>query len=46
MVGHRGIFKVTENNKTTGYYTHWGAGTVFSGFYRLKNAFDIKKSVS
>jgi hypothetical protein len=44
MVGHRGILKVTENNKTTGYYTHWGAGTVFSGFYRLKNAFDIKEN--
>lgn len=44
MVGHRGIFKVTENSKTTGYYTHWGAGAVFSGFYRLKNAFGIKEN--
>ncbi|TCX53610.1 hypothetical protein [Dehalobacter sp. 14DCB1] len=41
-MGHRGIFKITENNYTTGYYTHWGAGTVFSGFYRLKNAYDIQ----
>ncbi|TWH59324.1 hypothetical protein DesLBE_3699 [Desulfitobacterium sp. LBE] len=41
-MGHRGIFKIMENNYTTGYYTHWGAGTVFSGFYRLKNAYDIQ----
>lgn len=42
-MGHRGLYRIMENGMTTYFYSHWGAGSVFSALYRLQNALDIKE---
>lgn len=42
IIGHRGIYRVTENEENHDFYAHWGAN-VLSAVWRFSQAVEIAK---